>query len=370
MKRLFLIPLIIVLVSGLVFAGCAKPAPTPAPTPTPAPAPTPSPAPAPTPAPAPAPTPAPAPVKPIEMKIATHMPPPSHVNLTFEEWIKKVEERTEGRVKLTLYPGQSLGKMKDQTNMLKIGICDISWIFPTFYPGSFPFSDFPNIYFSLPNRSLPLTNDLYDKFFSREFGEFKILWPDLLGAPQIHTIKKPVRTLEDLKGLQIRCPPGLEAKSLQALGATPVSIPMPESYSALERGIVDGGTFPWNTLKSMKLYEIIKYSTVMDLSMALTVVAMNLEIWNSLPPDVQKIFDELRPWAQQLAHDNMDKEIKAGITIAKESGIEFIDLSPEEKERWVEAAKPVIEDWAVDMNAKGLPGTELVNYVRQLPARP
>ena len=182
----------------------------------------------------------------------------------------------------------------------------------------------------------------------------------------IHTTKKPVRTLEDLKGMQIRCPPGLEAESLKALGATPVSVPMPEVYTALERGMVDGATISWNAVDSFKLYEVTKYDhNNNELCYAFTTVAMNLDTWNSLPPDIQKIIDDLSPWAQELQHQYMDDEVQTGIADAKGKGNTFIDLTSQEKARWVAAVKPVQDAWAAKLDAQGLPGTEVINYLRQ-----
>ena len=326
---------------------------------------TPSPAPAPAPTPKPDQAPPPASVKPIEMKIFNHEPPGSFLNQMFDQYIKEVEKRTDGRVKLTNYPGQTLGKLPDQWEMLKSGVGDISWVFSIFYKGVFPLSDVADLFFLLPDRSISVANQLYEKYLYQEWDEVKVLWPDILAPPVIHTTKKPVRTLEDLKGMQLRCPPGLEANSVKALGATPVSIPMPEVYSSLERGVVDGATISWNAVKSQKLYEIIKYSTNEPLCYAFTTVSMNLNTWNNLPPDIQKIFDELSPWAQELQHSLMDKEVEEGIARTKEKGVEFISISPAERAKWVEAVKPVIDSWAADMDKKGLKGTEVVDFLRK-----
>jgi TRAP-type C4-dicarboxylate transport system substrate-binding protein len=333
------------MVGAFTLVGCAAP-PPPTTTPTPVPAPI------------------SAPVKPIELKVFNHEPPNSFINQTFDQWINEVKKRTAGRVILTNYPAQTLGKQQDQWEMLKKGVGDVSWIFPVFYKGVFPLSDVANLFFLLPDRSVPTANQLYDKYLYREWDAVKVLWPDLLSAPVIHTAKKPVRTLTDLRGMQLRCAPGLEAKSVQALGATPVSIPMPEIYPSLERGVIEGATASWNAVYSQKLYEITKYSTDVPLCYAFTTVSMNLNTWNSLPPDIQKIFNELSPWAQQLQHDLMDKEVEQGRAKAKEKGNEFINLSSAEKAKWAEAVKPVIDDWAAEMDKQGLQGTAAVNFCR------
>lgn len=347
----------------LPFMGaCVKPAPAPAPTPAPAPAPTPAPAPA------------PAPVKPIEMKLATHTPPRQYANVMLEQWIKKVDERTEGKVKITLYPGQTLGKIPDEWDMLKTGVCDIAWILPMFYPGVFPLVDLFDLPFMVPGgRPLPVLNGLFDKFNYKEFTEVKVLWPGYMGPVPLHMVKKPVRTLEELKGMQIRTPPGVIQQSVKALGATPAMVPPGELYTALERGMVDGCTIAMEAVKGYKLYEVTKYHTIAGsgygmLGYGMNVTAMNLETWNSLPPDIQKIFDELSPWAQELLNDAANADDEDAISLCKEAGNTFIYLSPEEEASWIEATKSVVDDWAAEIDAKGLPGTAIVEEAHRLTA--
>jgi len=193
-----------------------------------------------------------------------------------------------------------------------------------------------------------------------------VLWPGFMGFPQLHTTKKPVERLEELKGMQIRCPPGPLTMALEALGATPTQIPTPEVYTALERGIVDGCIIPWEGAMAFKFYEVAKFHTTIDMGCGMFVTAMNLKAWNSLPPDIRKIFEELSPWAQKMFNDAANAADERAISVMKKAGNTILQIPPEEKARWVEAAQPVIDKWAAQMDGRGLPGTAIVKEMREL----
>ncbi len=303
----------------------------------------------------------------IYFKLATHVPPQHYANKVFEQWIAELNKRSGGRIKVTLYPGQSLGKIPDEWNMLKSGISDIGWILPMYYPGTFPLADVSDLPFLMPcgKRDLSLLNQIFEKFINKQFEEVKILWPGFLGFPQLHT-KKPVTKLEDLKGLQIRCPPGPLLQAMEKLGATPVQIPTPEVYNALERGIVDGCLIPWEGALAFKFYEVVKNHTVISIACGFNVTAMNLKKWNSLPSEIQKVFIELNTSFQQKMNDKANEADEIAIQTFKKAGNNIIQLSSIEKARWIEATKPVVDSWAKRMDGRGLPGSAIVEKMRRL----
>lgn len=308
-------------------------------------------------------------VKTIKLKMALHVPPGHYYTRTIAQWVKKVEDKTDGKVKIQLFPGQTLGKMPDEWNMLRTGVSDLGWILPMYYPGVFPRVDVSDLPFVIPSgRPLNILNGLFDKFLGDDFKEVKLLWPGLLGPVQIHLVKKEVRTLEDMRGMQFRCPPGPLSDSIKALGATPVVIPLPEVYTAMERGMVEGTTMPFEALVAFKLHEVVDYHIALDLSCGMNVTAVNLKVWNSLPPDVQKVFEDLSPWAQELLNNAANEADKVAISVCEKAGNKIITLPPEEKVRWTKATKPVVDAWAAKMDSKGFPGTKIIEEVSRLAA--
>ena len=154
------------------------------------------------------------------------------------------------------------------------------------------------------------------------------------GPGILHT-KKPVNTLDDLKGMKIRCT-GMAAKIVTALGGVPVAMPMGETYDALSRGVVDGSMAPQESLQGWKWGEVVKY-TIENFGSSYSTgffVVMNKEKWNSLPPDVQKIIEKVNEeWIEKTGKvwDEIDKE---GREFTLSRGNQIIALSKEEDEKW------------------------------------
>lgn len=351
MKRIFIASLAILLLFALILGGCAKPAPTPAP------------------APAPTPTPAPAPVKPVALRLTHHNPPGSSLDISYHEWAKKLEESSGGRVKVTIYADETLGKAFDHWDMVEGGVVDIAWIFPEWHPGVFPLTAIGGQPFIQPRElDLQLIKYIFDKYLTPEYKTVKVLWNSVATPMELHMAEKPVRTLEELQGLQIGTPPGPPSWAMKALGAAAQMVVTPEMYTALERGMIDGYVIPISAVEMLKVYEVIEYTVMIDLCYAYNPTVMNLERWNSLPPEIQKAIEELNPWIEQLIFDRGLAEQDEAIEILKEHGVEFIYISDEERGRWAEACKAQVDKWAAEMNDKGLPGTEIVDEVRRLAA--
>jgi TRAP-type C4-dicarboxylate transport system substrate-binding protein len=235
--------------------------------------------------------------------------------------------------------------------------------------GRFPFLQVLDLPIGFPSGPAPtkIANAMYAKFKPKELDDVKVLWLHSMPDGLLHTRAKPVRKLEDIQGLKIRCF-GSNAKFVGLLGAAPVAIPAPEVYDALSKGVVDGMVWSYEALKGFRVGEHIKYSTENSNTAygAVFAVCMNKKKWASLPPDVQKIVDEMsteyiEKYGQMWADINLE-----GKNWLKERGVEFISLSPEEQARWYEkGAKPVVEAYLKEMKEKGLPGDEAMKFLEE-----
>jgi TRAP-type C4-dicarboxylate transport system substrate-binding protein len=252
--------------------------------------------------------------------------------------------------------------------MLNSGICDMSVIIPYYYSGELPSMEITNLPFIFPSadRILPVIKPIFDKYFFKEWKSVKVLWLVTLGTTQLHMVKKPVNTLEDLKGMQIRTAPGSMTRTFKALGATPAMIPAPEVYNALERGMVDGCGFPFSATRIYKLQEVTKSHTVIDVATGMAAIAMNLDKWNKLPPDIQKAFVDLSPWAEKTFLDDFMESENAGISMIKATGGGIINLPPKEKSRWVKAVETMVNNEIAKLEARGIPCKKIVEEVGQL----
>jgi len=210
-----------------------------------------------------------------------------------------------------------------------------------------------------------LVNDFYKQFKPKELDEVKVMYLMAHGPAFIHT-RKPVNTLEDLKGMKIRGT-GTTTKIVANLGATPVAMPMPDTYDALNRGVVDGVVCPFEALDGWKLGEVIK-STTQDYGASYNLaffVVMNKDKWNALPPDVQKIIEQINEeWIEKHGR-NWDAIDKPGMDLSLKLGNKIISLSAEENAKWAKAVQPLFDEYVKEKTAKGLPAEEAVKFCRE-----
>ena len=141
-------------------------------------------------------------------------------------------------------------------------------------------------------------------------------------------------------------------------------MPQGGTYEALKKGVVEGTFGPMEVLKGWKQAEVIKYTTeCYSIGYTTTFfVVMNLDKWNSLPPDVQKTIEQInKEWAVKHgeAWDTSDAQ---GIVFFLNQGSEIIGLDAKEGEKWKKAVAPIITDYAADMDKKGFNGTEIVDF--------
>jgi TRAP-type C4-dicarboxylate transport system substrate-binding protein len=207
----------------------------------------------------------------------------------------------------------------------------------------------------------------------KELDEVKLLYIHAHGPGLLHSTKR-ITTLADLKGKKIRST-GLSSKVVTALGGIPVAMPQPETYEAVQKGVVDGTFGPIETLKGWKHAEVIKSTTdCRDVGYTTAMfVVMNRAKWDSLPEDVKKVFSEVsEEWIDEHgeAWDDLDDE---GRDFTKKQGNEIIALSQEESGKWVDAVEPIIKDYIKEVKSKGLPGdkavAELKRLIKELSAR-
>jgi len=290
-------------------------------------------------------------------------PPYRHSQLAVE-WAKEIEKRIDGRVIITVHHGGTLTPGDKCYDGVIRGISDIGMSVCGYTRGRFPLTEV--IELPLGYRSgwaaTQLITAYYNKFKPKEFDNTKLMFLFAHGPGLLHT-KRPVRKLEDLKGMKIRAF-GAVTKLVTALGGAPVSMPMGETYEALSRGVVEGSVAPYEALEGWRWGEVVKYSTEapgMAYSSAFF-VAMNKDKWNALPPDIQKIIEQVNSeWVVKhgRAWDEIDK---SGKDHAIKLGNQITTLSVDENRKWERAVKPLYDDYVKSMKEKDLPGDEALKF--------
>jgi TRAP-type C4-dicarboxylate transport system substrate-binding protein len=304
----------------------------------------------------------------IELTYANFFPPFHIQSKLAEAWCQEVEKRTSGAVKISYYPGGTLTKAPQTYDGIEQGIADIGMSVLAYSRGRFPVLGAVDLPMGYPDgaRATAIANGVLEKFSPKEFDTTEIMYLHAHGPGLIHTRDKEVKSLEDLKGMKIRST-GMSAVLAKALGATPVSMGMPDAYQSLQKGVVDGCAHPMESNKGWKLAEVLQY-VVDESSVAYTTtffVAMNKTKWQSLPAEVQATIQEInQEWSVKHgeAWDSSDAE---GTELFGEKGT-VVTLSPDETKRWQEAVKPAIEKYSADLDKKGFNGKEIIEYINSM----
>lgn len=300
--------------------------------------------------------------KPIELTYSIFFPP-THVQCqAASNWAKEIETRTQGRVKIQTFPGGSLTPAPQCYEGVVNGVSDIGMSCFAYTRGRFPLLEGLDLPLGYPNgkAATQIVNDIVAKYNPKELEEVHVLYLHAHG-PGILASNKPVYKLEDMKGLKVRAT-GLSSKIVESLGGTPVGMSQPETYEALQKGVVDATLCPVETLKGWKQGEVIKSvtdSSSIGYTTAMYIV-MNKEKWESLPADIQTIFTTVsQEWIAKHgeAWDAADEE---GKEFVKGLQHELIPLAPEEQARWKEAVKPVLDAYVAGTKEKGLPGDTML----------
>ena len=302
----------------------------------------------------------------FNLKYSGFMPKEHIIEAVQQWWGQEVEKRTNGRVKVSYYHAQTLGKLFDFPKMLKGGLCDIAQIPNT---PQFPILNLFDAPFLIVNRAemMDVFWALYYKDLIKGLDDYKVLFWLPIDATYMFFRNRKVTSMEDFKGLKIRGMPGFRTAIGEALGATGVAMPSTETYMALDRGILDGVNTTIEFATSVKLNEVTKYLIMEPICTGGMVVAMNLELWNRLPVDIQAIMKDLNAQARYRFMDLWttpaeDREL------AIKKGWDVYDISPEERAKWKKAGEQIIEKWVEEQEAKGVPARRAVNEIKKVVA--
>jgi len=312
----------------------------------------------------------------VTLKFHTFMAPQSNVWLTMHKpWMDKVEKESGGRIKFEGYPAMQLGGTPVQLyDQAKDGVVDIVWTLPGNTAGRFPRVEVFELPFMMNNAEA--TSKAYWEYVhtlaADEFKDTQVLALHVHGPGVIHTADKPVKSIDDLKGLKLRAPTRQVTKLMGSLGATPVGMPLPGIPDALSKGTIKGCVIPWEVVPSVKVHELTKYHAEFDpaggsLYTTTFVMAMNKAKYNSLPPDLKKIIDANSGMATsaQLGKIQQGND-PVGRKSAVDRGNEIFTVSAAEAQEFRRKSRAIEVEWVEDMNKRGFDGKKLLDGARAL----
>jgi TRAP-type C4-dicarboxylate transport system substrate-binding protein len=304
----------------------------------------------------------------IELKFCNYFPVPARQSKICEEFIKDLEARSGGQLKIRFFPAGTLLTAPKIYDGVVEGIGDIGFTNIGYTFGRFRMTEVLDLPLGFPNAWVAnhVANDFYREFKPKEWDKVHMLSMHTSPVNVVLSATKPVNKIEDLRGMTLRGL-GFIAEVVSALGGTPRSIPMPESYEAVQKRVIDGLMIPMETLRAFRLAEVTKYATeCWPIGQVYTFyLIMSKETWNKLPANIQKIFNEY-PFEEKLATMWNEVDID-GKKLGMEKRLKFIELPREEIAKWKKAVEPVLDKYVKSMVSAGYREKEvreLINYAR------
>lgn len=306
-----------------------------------------------------------------ELKMAFFASPKHPVwSVVMAPWGKEISASNVG-LKIAGFPGGQIGgKPPGAFKRVVNGISDLEFHIPGYTSTLFPRSlvmEIPLQYGSSVEATKAMWR-IYEKHIAPDYKRVKLIGLWGTDVPVVMT-NKVVRTPADLKGLKLRTPSRNQAAIIKAFGAIPVAMPMPATYGALEKGVVDGAIVGISVAKSFKLAEVVK-NYIVDLPMGFSpqIVAMNRASYDKLSPQQKAAIDKKSGLEFSLVGArSYDKARADGIAaIDKRPDTSITKLTAAEKKLWVEKLREAKAAWIKDFDGQGLPYSQMVaDYIKK-----
>lgn len=294
------------------------------------------------------------------LRMAHFWPGASGINQdVLQAWADTIAEESNGDLVIQMFPSGTLAKPDSIYEAAANGIADIGATAQGYTAGRFPLSqivELPGVASTATQGACVLQTLYDDGHLASEYEDTRPLFMFTTGPGGIHTIDTDVQTPADLQGLRIRRPTAVAGEMLENMGASPVGMPAPDIYTSMQRGVIDGLSFPWEGLKGFRVNELVSYHTEVPFYTLIFVATMNQRTYDRLSPEQQAVIDNNSgmKWAEKAGEvfDQLDVEgkqeaVDAGHTIRE---IE----NPLEHPDWQEPLQTGIENYLTQLEARGL----------------
>jgi len=303
----------------------------------------------------------------INLRYANFTPAPTFPCIQMERWKKEVEKRTGGEVAIQTFPGGTLLGAKDMMDGVLDGQADIGCLCMVYQPGHFFITNATSLPLGIPNAragSLALW-EFYQKYKPKSFSEVKVLTM-FTTAPANIMSRVPVRNLSDIKGLALGAPGGA-SQILNAWGANQIDIFMSETPETLQNSVLQGLFSSLEVMKDLTYAEYFHYVTQTDAIIYPFAVVMNMDTWNSLPVNVQKVIVDLGTEQSEWTGRYLDYRVKSSIEWSQKTyQVEFVQFSQEEKAKWDVKLSTITEKWIKEATSKGYPAEAILEDIKAL----
>ena len=298
--------------------------------------------------------------------------------LLCKPWMDKVTAESKGRIRFEGYTAMQLGGAPGQLyDQVKDGTVDVTWTLPALSPGRFPRVEVFELPFIMNNPEAT-SKALWEYTQTHAADEFKEVHPIALhvsGPGVFHSRSKAILSTNDLKGMKVRGPSRQVTKLLQALGATPVGMPLPAVADGILKGTIDAAVLPWQTVPAVRLQELARFHSDFPpetgaLYTTVFLMAANKAKVEALPADLRRIFNDncglaTSAWCGKTTASTDP----IGRKSAADQGNHIATIGGAEADAFVRAAANVSDEWVAEITKRGHDGRRLLDAAKALIAK-
>lgn len=312
----------------------------------------------------------------IELKVSHYLPPSHSIHNALETWAQQLAARSNGRLKLTIFPAGQMGPVARQYDLARTGVADIAFFLHGALPGRFPMTEIAHLPYVFNRVENGASNAISTaeasailsgvaQQFSAEYEGTRPLYFIATPTMSLFFNKGEIRSPSAMRGLRMRHNGPIPAATLEAWSAVPAAVAPAELADALAKGTVAGMIFNFEAAKSFQMAESVKSVTVLNAFAATFALVMNADKYRSLPEDLRKLIDETTgPDAARKVgaiYDDAEKEGRNYLTAAK---VAIVDLTPNERAAFEDAVKPLTTILLTKMESKSPKAKQIYEQVR------
>ena len=309
-----------------------------------------------------------------KLKIATFVSPKHPMSKWIENWGKKLQQESKGELQVSYLPGGQMGPPPKYYDLARSGQVDVAWSLHGYTAGRFPLTEISNLPYMVGSAEIAtkMLNDptLRSRYLDQEHKGTK---PLVLFAHQpgvLHTAKKPVRSVDDLKGMRIRFSNAPTRNFIVALGGTPVGMPPTHIVDNMIKGSLDGAMIDYGGAGlAFRIGPATKFTTEIYAYVASMCLCMNQRFYKKLPAHLKNLVDQSVTGVEKAIGHSFDGVDGLGKKLLMKSGMTPIQLSSKEHARFRAIGAKVTEAQLIGLEKKGMPARAVYKLMKELSAK-
>lgn len=280
---------------------------------------------------------------------------PVHAKL-LKPWADSIEKASEGSIKFEFFPNEQLGPAKEQYNMARDGIADVTWYLVGIEPGRFPIVTGVEVPFLVKDnaKGSRAIDEWYRKYVDKEMNDVKMCMLFYDGGGTIHANKKIMQP-SDLKGMKVRSPNATAARLYRAAGASTIQVSAAEAAQALERGVADALSFPWNLLIHLGIDRVVNKHMDINFYSLGTAILINKGAYAKLSDAQKKVVDNhcTSEWAEKMPPAWVAWELEGREKLIADPKHDVYQISGEDLAKWQALKESAFAQWKKDVKDRG-----------------